>query len=64
MSSIKEERDYMAGVIKYIKLSGDYNNFQEFKKKGNRKTQGNHRVSNKGMENYQRKSIQKMMKIS
>ena len=29
MSRIKEERDDMAGAIRYIKFSGDYDNFEE-----------------------------------
>ena len=31
MSSIKEERYEMAGDIRYIKFSGDYENFDEWK---------------------------------
>ena len=31
MSIIKEEGDYMDGSIRYIKFSGDYENFDEWK---------------------------------
>ena len=33
MSSIKEERDDMYGAIRYIKFSGDYDNFDDWKEK-------------------------------
>ena len=33
ISSIKEERDEMAGNIRYIKFSGDYYKFDEWKEK-------------------------------
>ena len=31
MSGIKDERDDMTGVIRYIKFSGDYDNFMSVK---------------------------------
>ena len=33
MSSIKEKRDDMADATIYIKFSGDYDNFNEYKEK-------------------------------